>query len=94
MYQAIDIQKVEKGKYVVVTSDYVENIFDIANEYPYISKNFFKIFDLDLGTEIDYEDMENDDLNNIQKNFKTLIFVEIKINLPTNIYFFLRHFYW
>ena len=34
MYQAIDIQKVEKGKYVVVTSDYVENIFYIANEYP------------------------------------------------------------
>lgn len=72
VYQAVDIRKDEKGKYVIIASDYVDNIMEVADDYPYFRKKFYKVINPTLGKEIDYEDMETDDFENVQEGEVTL----------------------
>lgn len=68
VYQACNIVKDEKGKYVVVPSEYVDSISDLNGEYSYISKKFCKVIDAEHGYDLDYEDGATDDPDNVQED--------------------------
>lgn len=67
VYVAYKVEKNEKGKYVLIPSDPVDDITTVMDEYPYISKKFIKIVNLD-GQEVDYEDGKEEDLTEEEKN--------------------------
>lgn len=56
VYQAYKIEVDEKGKNVLIPSDYVDDLFSIQNEYPYIKENFYKVVEAERGNDLDYED--------------------------------------
>lgn len=61
-YQAFKIEIDEKGKRVIIPSDYVDNLNDIIDEFPYVKREFFKVFDKELDCEADYEDGPEEEL--------------------------------
>ncbi len=61
VYQAYDIAKDDKGKYVLIASDKVDDITTVMDEYPYIKEKYCVIVTLD-GQEADYEDGKQEDL--------------------------------
>lgn len=67
VYIAYKVEKNEKGKYVLIPSEQVEDLSEIAGEYPYIKRTFHKIVTLD-GKEADYEDGQEEELNDAEKN--------------------------
>lgn len=62
VYTAYKIEKNEKGKYVLIPSEDVDDLTTIMNEYPYINKNYIKVVTED-GLEADYEDGKQEDLS-------------------------------
>lgn len=62
LYGAYKIEKDEQGKYVLVSSPYVDDLTTVMDEYPYIKKDYYKIVTLD-GKEVDYEDGKQEDLS-------------------------------
>lgn len=78
VYQAYNVVKDEKGKYVLVPSDYVDSISDLNGEYTYIKKNFCKVIDAEYGYDLDYEDGIEDDPDLIQD--------EVEENVVTQSY--------
>lgn len=56
VYTAYKIEKNEKGQYVLVASPEVDDITTIMDEYPYITKKYYKAIDIEYGTDLDYED--------------------------------------
>ena len=65
----IDID--EKGNYILVPGNEKQNIIATRDEYPYILEKFYKIVNLADGYEVDYEDMENDEVEHIQEEENT-----------------------
>lgn len=61
VYQACNVVIDENGKYVVVPSDYVDDIFSLNGEYTYIKESFCKVIDAEYGYDLDYEDGVEDD---------------------------------
>lgn len=68
VYQAYNVVVDEKGKYVLVPSDYVDSIDDLNGEYTYINKNFCKVVDAEYGYDLDYEDGASDDPDLIEED--------------------------
>ena len=66
VYIGYKIEKNEKGKYVLIPSDYVDDIREIMDEYPYITTKYYKIVNLS-GEEVDYEDGKEEDLTDEEK---------------------------
>lgn len=67
VYQACNVVKDEKGKYVIVPSEYVDNLFDLNGEYTYIMEKFCKVVDAEYGYDLDYEDGVEDDPDLVQE---------------------------
>ena len=61
VYQAYKVEKNEKGKYVLVPSEYVDSLDELNGEYPYIKTTFYKVIDAEYGTDLDYEDGPEDE---------------------------------
>lgn len=61
VYQACNVVLDEKGKYVIVPSEYVDDINELNGEYKYIKKDFCKVIDAEYGYDLDYEDGLEDD---------------------------------
>lgn len=61
VYQAYKIAKNEKGKYVLIPSEYVDSIEELNGEYPYMKENFYKVIDAEYGNDLDYEDGPEED---------------------------------
>lgn len=57
VYQAYKVEKDEKGKYVLIPSEYVDSLDELNGEYPYIKTTFYKAIDAEYGTDLDYEDV-------------------------------------
>ncbi len=70
-YTSYKIQKNEKGKYTLVESPEHEDIIKTMDEYPYIKEKYYRILNRDTREEIDYEDMDNDDVEHIQEEEET-----------------------
>lgn len=68
VYQAYNIVKDEKGKDVLVPSEYVDDIFDLNGEYTYIKEKFCKVIDAEYGYDLDYEDGVEDDPDLIEED--------------------------
>lgn len=68
VYQACNVVRDEKGKFVIVPSDYVDSISDLNGEYAYIKEKFCKVIDAEHGYDLDYEDGASDDPENIQED--------------------------
>lgn len=66
VYQAYNVVVDENGKYVLVPSEFVDNIFDLNGEYTYIKEDFCKVIDAEHGYDLDYEDGVEDDPSLIQ----------------------------
>lgn len=66
VYVAYKVEKDENGKYVLIRSPEVEDLSEVASEYPYIKKKFHVIVTLD-GKEADYEDGREEDLTDEEK---------------------------
>lgn len=56
VYTAYKIDKNEKGKYVLIPSNEVDNIKEVMDEYPYIKEKYYKIVNPKNGYDLDYED--------------------------------------
>lgn len=56
VYQAYKVVLDEKGKYTLEASEYVDDLRDIMQEYPYIKLVHTKKINLDSQEELDYED--------------------------------------
>lgn len=65
VYSAYQIAKNEKGKYVLISSPEVDDIFTVKDDYPYIKERFVKIVEKGTQTEVSYEDLDHDDTTNI-----------------------------
>ena len=61
VYQACNVMVDEKGKYVIIPSEYVDSISELNGEYTYIKKGFCKVVDAEYGYDLDYEDGVEDD---------------------------------
>lgn len=68
VYQAYNVVKDENGKYVLVPSECVDDIFDLNGEYTYIKEKFCKVIDAEYGYDLDYEDGVEDDPDLIQED--------------------------
>ena len=66
MYVAYKVEKNDKGKYVLIPSDKVEDLTTIMDEYLYIKKDFTVIVTSD-GKEADYEDGKEEDMSDDEK---------------------------
>ena len=66
VYVAYKVVKNDKGKYVLIPSEYVEDLTQIKDEYPYIKKDFTIIVTND-GKEADYEDGKQEDMDESDK---------------------------
>jgi len=67
VYTSYRIDIDEKGKYVLVPNPEQQDIISTSTEYPYICEDYYKIINLADGNEVDYEDMENDDIEHIEE---------------------------
>ncbi len=65
-YVAYKVEKDEKGKYVLIPSENVDDLTTIMEEYPYINKNYIKVVTKD-GVEADYEDGKQEELSEEDK---------------------------
>lgn len=61
VYQGYKIEKNQHGKYVLIPSPQVDSVEEIASEYPYITKNYYKAVDIKYGNPLDYEDGQAED---------------------------------
>jgi hypothetical protein len=61
VYNAYKLEKNDKGKYVVIKSEYSDNIYDLMDEYPYIKTDFYRIIDVKDDSILDYEDGPEDE---------------------------------
>lgn len=66
VYTAYKIEKDDKGKYVLIPSPDVDDITTVMDEYPYITKKFYKTVNV-IGEELDYEDGREEDLTEEEK---------------------------
>ena len=66
VYIAYKVEKNDKGKYVLIPSDYVEDLNDIKDKYQYVKETYYKIVTSD-GKEVDYEDGKQEDLTPEEK---------------------------
>lgn len=66
VYTAYKIEKDEKGKYVLIPSEVVDDITTVMDEYPYITKKFYKTVNIS-GEELDYEDGQEEELTDEKK---------------------------
>mgnify|MGYP007056157951 CR=1 FL=1 len=66
-YTSYKIEKDENGKYVLIPGPEKQDIISTMNEYPYILEDYYQVINLENGLEVDYEDMENDDVEHIQE---------------------------
>lgn len=71
VYQACNVVVDEKGKFVIVPSDYVDSIEELNGEYTYVKKNFCKVIDAEYGYELDYEDGAEDNPDLIEEENET-----------------------
>ncbi len=67
VYTSYKIEKDEHGKYVLIPSPEHQDIISTKDEYPYILEKYYEVIDLKDGCVLDYEDMENDDVEHIQE---------------------------
>ena len=67
VYVAYKIEKNEKGKYVLIPSEQVDDIREVMDEYPYISKKYIKVVNIN-GEEVDYEDGKEEELTEEEQN--------------------------
>ncbi len=67
MYRAYKIEIDEKGKEVLIPSDYIDDITKVMDEYPYIKKDYYKIFNAELNCEADYEDGPEEELSDEER---------------------------
>lgn len=68
VYQAYNVVIDDKGKYVLVPSEEVDDIFALNGEYTYIKEKFYKVIDAEYGYELDYEDGKEDDPDLIEED--------------------------
>lgn len=54
--------------YVIVPSEYVDDINELNGEYTYIKKDFCKVIDAEYGYDLDYEDGVEDDPDLIEED--------------------------
>lgn len=66
VYVAYKVVQDEDGNYFLFSSDCVDDITDIKEEYPYIKKVYSKVVTLD-GKEADYEDGKQEDMTDEEK---------------------------
>ena len=66
VYTAYKIEKNEKGKYVLIPSEDVEDLTTVMEEFPFIKEKYTKIVTLD-GKEADYEDGQEENLTDEEK---------------------------
>ncbi len=87
VYQAYNVVIDEKGNYVLVPSEYVDNIFDLNGEYTYIKEKFCKVIDAEYGYDLDYEDGVEDDPDLIQEEDVNLenVVIQSSATTKTNI---------
>lgn len=62
VYKAYNVYKDENGKFVIIPSEEVDNIEDLANDYNYVRKDCYKAVNLENREELDYEDGDPEDL--------------------------------
>lgn len=67
MYRAYKIEIDEKGREVLIPSEYVDDITKVMDEYPYIKKDYYKIFNAELDCEVDYEDGPEEELSDEER---------------------------
>lgn len=62
VYVGYKVEKNDKGKYVLIPSEYVDDVTSLMDEYPYIKKKFYTVVTVD-GKEADYEDGKQEDMS-------------------------------
>lgn len=79
MYEAYNVVLDEKQKYTLSSSGLVDELTsEVIKQYPYIKPKYYRVVNLDTKEELDYEDMENDDVENIKTEEET---EEVALNL-------------
>lgn len=86
VYQGFNVAKDEKGKYVLIPSEYVDSISDLNGEYEYINEKFYKVIDAEYGYDLDYEDGVEDDPDLIEENDVTVNNENTNGNVVTQSY--------
>lgn len=70
LYKGYKVTRNEEGKYVLVESDYVDDILAIKGEYPYIKESFYKVVVKERETNLDYEDKVEEEDKASSKAYK------------------------
>lgn len=73
MYQAYKIEKDEKGKFVLIPSELVDDLNDIKGYYPYIKRNYCVVVNSDNMQAIDYEDGQFEDYEEVKEENSKLV---------------------
>jgi len=68
VYQACNVYKDEHGKYVVIPSEYVDDINDLVGEYTYVRKIYYKVINLENNLEVDYEDGQEESYDAVKQS--------------------------
>lgn len=68
MYQAYKIEYDEDGNPVLIPSPLVDDLTTVMDEFPYIKEKFIIIFDKTHGIEADYENVPEEEENEVLKN--------------------------
>ena len=66
-YTSYKIEIDERGNYVLIPGPEHEDILSTKEEYPYIKKTYYRVINVENGNELEYEDMETDDVERIQE---------------------------
>lgn len=74
VYQGFNVYKDEYGKYVVIPSEYVDDINELVGNYTYIKQAFYKIINIEDNKELDYEDGPDDNEEYVDDNVQTQSF--------------------
>ena len=67
LYKGYKIERNDNGKYVLVESDYVDDILSIKDEYPYFKKNYFTIEERELENIEQISNNEEDKSKTLRK---------------------------
>lgn len=57
LYQAYKVEKNEKGKYILVSSDMVEDITEVMEDYPYVKRDYYVVAD-EHNVKVDVTDLK------------------------------------
>lgn len=69
VYQGFNVYKDDRGKYVVIPSEEVDDINKLVGEYAYVKVGYYKVINLDNHLEVDYEDGQEESYDAVEQSY-------------------------